>query len=134
METWFYRVTLRWFSHSHYICTVYHVLQKGLAAQLAAPALELNTNFVCSYFIYWTGTDDLSIDGAYKPAYKKLTENAYFDNNKVASDGTIQKAEIVNNSDVDESDKPLSDEKLGSECHHLTTKEWRGRDSSYLNP
>ncbi len=77
-----------------------------------------------------TGTDDLSIDGAYKPAYKKLTENAYFDNNKMASGGTIQKVESINNSDNDESGKPLLDEQLGSECHHLTTKERRGRDSN----
>ncbi len=32
-----------------------------------------------------TGTDDIAVDGAYKPAYKKLTKNAYSESDQLAS-------------------------------------------------
>ena len=77
-----------------------------------------------------TGTDDLPADSAYKPAYKKLTKNAYFDKNELASDVAIQRANTAKSGGFDMSDNLLSSEQLGSGCHPLTTEKRRGRDSN----
>jgi len=78
-----------------------------------------------------TGTDNVPLaDSPYKPAYKKLTKNAYFDKNKLASDVAIQGADIAKSGGFDISDNPLSSEQLGSDCHPLTTEKRRGRDSN----
>ena len=77
-----------------------------------------------------TGTDDLPADSAYKPAYKKLTKNAYFDKNKLALDVTIQGANTTKSGGFDISDNPISNEQLGIDCHPMTTEKRRGRDSN----
>jgi len=80
-----------------------------------------------------TGTDDMPVseaESAYKPAYKKLTKNACFDNDGLASDVAMQETDTAKSSDFDMGDKALSSEQLGSECPPLTTKERRGRDSN----
>lgn len=55
-----------------------------------------------------TGTDDWSTDGAYKPAYKKFTKNAYFNRNDLASDVAIQGANIEKSSGYKASDNHIS--------------------------
>jgi hypothetical protein len=70
-----------------------------------------------------TGTEDLPItatESPYKPAYKKLTKNAYFDNNKLASDVVVQKADKLDVDGFDTSDKPLLDDQLGNKCPSLS--------------
>ena len=69
-----------------------------------------------------TGTDDLPADSAYKPAYKKLTKNAYLDKNELASNVAIQGANTAKSSGFDTGDNPLLNEQLGSSCQLLTTK------------
>ena len=95
---------------------------------LTSPATKSNQGAALK-----TGTDDIPVseaEGAYKPAYKKLAKNAYFDNNELASDVAMQGADTAKSSGFDTGDNPLSNEQLGSECPPLTTKKRRGRDSN----
>ena len=43
-----------------------------------------------------TGTDDMPVDGAYKPAYKKLAKKADFEGNSMSSIGSSQAGESSN--------------------------------------
>ena len=73
-----------------------------------------------------TGTDGI----AYKPAYKKLAKNAYFDNNQLAENGTAHGVESIRSSGFDVGTKSLSNRQLDNECLPLTTTDRRGRDSN----
>ena len=77
-----------------------------------------------------TGTDNNKVDSDYKPAYKKLTKNAYFNKNELTSNVTIQGGNNGKISDCNINDKSLSNRKLGNSCQSLTTIERRGRDSN----
>ncbi len=66
-----------------------------------------------------TGTDDVSVEvgkSAYKPAYKKLTKNAYFDKNQLSPNvhSSNENGEVV------ESDKSLSTGMLGTENNQIS--------------
>ncbi len=65
--------------------------------------------------------DDIQVDGAYKPAYKELTKNAYSGYNESATVGTNQieakqGIELKNNSD-----KVLVEGRLGNECDSVSS-------------
>ena len=77
-----------------------------------------------------TGTFDMPVDVAYKPAYKKLAKNADFGKNKLALNDTIEGAEMVGGNGLGLNDNPLLEGHLGSPCHHLTAEKRRGRDSN----
>ena len=65
-----------------------------------------------------TGTDG----SAYKPAYKKLAKQPYFDNNGLASNVTAGEVGHTKSNHPDISDEPLSNKQLGNDCHPLTSK------------
>jgi len=68
-----------------------------------------------------TGTDDLPLaDGAYKPAYKKLTKNAYPDNNWTSSFGKIDALAKDTRYEPGGSDKSLSVVELDTQTNHLS--------------
>ncbi len=80
-----------------------------------------------------TGTDDLPAmndKSAYKPAYKKLTKNAYFDKSRLSAN--VNKSNNVGG--IVESDKSLSTGMLGSENNQMslpdTDKNKRSRRDS----
>ena len=80
-----------------------------------------------------TGTDDVKVTGdksAYKCAYKKLTKNAYSDNDILALDGTVNEAEVAKESEVNESCNHLPERHLSSDCPSLAMNQRRGRDSN----
>ena len=62
-----------------------------------------------------TGTDDVAIDSAYKPAYKKLAKNAYFDGLQKSSVGTEDRTESPDNGDGNTSHKSFDMNMLGTE-------------------
>jgi hypothetical protein len=73
-----------------------------------------------------TGTDNLAVDSAYKPAYKKLTKNADFDNDLMSANVNSNKqvnSEAISKSILDKSllltplgqkEKPMSSLNTGS--------------------
>ena len=62
-----------------------------------------------------TGTDDMTADGAYKPAYKKLTKNAYLDGQSLSATGNGKGIENNRLSGSDDTDKPIQTAQLGKE-------------------
>ncbi len=62
-----------------------------------------------------TGTDDLAVESAYKPAYKKLTKNAYSDSNHPSLNGNVEKQETCHNQENDNSYKVLSERHIGTD-------------------
>lgn len=64
-----------------------------------------------------TGTDDRPVDGAYKPAYKKLTETAYSDSACVAATGAGQVPRQGGSGWTTGGDNSIEKEHLGNDCH-----------------
>jgi len=66
-----------------------------------------------------TGTDDLPVEvskSAYKPAYKKLTKNAFPDKNRLSANGN----KSSDNREFTESPKPLPHGTLGNESNQMS--------------
>jgi len=64
-----------------------------------------------------SGTDDLPMsanESAYKPAYKKLAKNAYFDSNQPATDVTSENQQACIGRENADSNNALSDRQLGN--------------------
>jgi len=77
-----------------------------------------------------TGTDDQPI-GAYKPAYKKLAKNAYFDDDKMTSIGK-QNGKKNQNADIP---KPCREVMLGNKKSQMSPSDFnRARQDSNLQP
>mgnify|MGYP006959939603 CR=1 FL=1 len=68
-----------------------------------------------------TGTDDLPVDGAYKPAYKKLAKKTDFDSNRMLLNGTKHGAVVRTNDDIRGSGKSLPMEGLGNKKDSLSS-------------
>ena len=66
-----------------------------------------------------TGTDDLAIRSAYKPAYKKITKNTYPCNNWVSSFGKIDTLAKDTRCEPVGIDKSLSVVELDTKTNHL---------------
>ena len=66
------------------------------------------------------GTDNTPA-GAYKPAYKKLTKNAYSDSNQISSDGIDNRVEVEDLSKTSDLGNSLSLTELGNEKESLAT-------------
>jgi len=76
-----------------------------------------------------TGTDDLPVDGAYKPAYKKLAKKADFDGQRlsaIGSDGVLEQRNISQNkgetnslqsAELGTKKEPLSSTDIGSKSN-----------------
>jgi len=97
------------------------------------PSLDGNRNDEDEALALKTGTDGMPIGidkSAYKPAYKKLTKNAYFDKNRLSAN--VNKPN--DNGEFIESDKSLSTGMLGSENNQMslpdTDKNKRSRRDS----
>ena len=54
-----------------------------------------------------TGTDDAAVESAYKPAYKKLAKNAYFDGQSLSPIGSVESNQNSKTDDIDGSDNTL---------------------------
>ena len=70
-----------------------------------------------------TGTDDLPVaatESAYKPAYKKLTKNAYSDKNWVSFFGTTDMSAKVTRCEPVSIDKSISVVELDTKTNHLS--------------
>jgi len=83
------------------------------------PSLETDKNEGNKAVAVKTGTDDLPVaatESAYKPAYKKLTKNAYFDKNGLSAN--VSKSN--DSREIIESDKSLSTGMLGSENNQMS--------------
>jgi integrase len=70
-----------------------------------------------------TGTDDQPVEGAYKPAYKKLTETPYSSSAPMAMDGTAETLSDGNPGRTASSDKSLEMAHLDNSCHLSTRSE-----------
>ena len=84
-----------------------------------------------------TGTDDLPVkpdEIPYKPAYKKLTKNAYFDSNPLSANVTSTLNENKEISGCKDIHKPLQKNKLSKDCQAMSLngmgvkKEWAGAE------
>ena len=62
-----------------------------------------------------TGMDDLAVDSTYKPAYKKLTKNAYFDSDRSSVNGTVESQENCHNEENANSCKVASERQIGTD-------------------
>ena len=67
-----------------------------------------------------TGTDDLPVDSAYKPAYKKLTKNAYLDSDRLSVDSIAESQEVCHSGENADSGKVLSDRQIGTDEDNMS--------------
>ena len=83
------------------------------------PSLDGNKNDENKAMALKIGTDDMSVGidkSAYKPAYKKLAKNAYFDKSRLSTN--VNKSNNIGG--IVESDKSLSTGMLGSENNQMS--------------
>lgn len=76
-----------------------------------------------------TGTDNLTANSAYKPAYRKLTENAYFKGQPMPAISTEQSNQKGDCGDIIDIDKSLQMATLGKEKEPMSSTD-TGLDSN----
>jgi len=76
-----------------------------------------------------TGTDNLAVDSAYKPAYKKLTKNAYSDRIRSSANDTFESQKKCSDEQSSDAGKVLSDEQLDNQRDSLSLS-GKGQDTN----
>ena len=77
-----------------------------------------------------TGTDNLAVDNAYKPAYKKLAKNAYFDGQRLSAIGSDAVKEQCNISQNKGEANPLQSAELGTKKEPMSSTDTGSKNNT----